>query len=111
MEVAKAFCADQGWHVVEDVFQQESYDLKCTRGSEELHAEVKGTTTDGIQIVLTRNEVEHARALFPNAALIVVRIIQASSEMQASGGTVAYFSPWEIDQTHSATGLQLHSSI
>jgi Domain of unknown function (DUF3883) len=45
---------------VEDVHGRESYDLICRRGDEVKHVEVKGTTTDGIEVILTPNEVRHA---------------------------------------------------
>ena len=35
----------------------ESYDLICRRGDEVKHVEVKGTTTDGAEVILTPNEV------------------------------------------------------
>ena len=46
---------------VEDVHGTESYDLICRRHGEVKHVEVKGTTTDGTEVILTPNEVRHAR--------------------------------------------------
>ncbi|AQW53402.1 protein NO VEIN domain-containing protein [Streptomyces violaceusniger] len=43
---------------VKDVDATKSYDLELKRGDEKLHVEVKGTTSDGSQIILTRAEVE-----------------------------------------------------
>ncbi|CAL9624223.1 hypothetical protein SUDANB6_05933 [Streptomyces sp. enrichment culture] len=37
------------------------YDLRCTRGTEERHVEVKGTTGAATSVELTINEVLHAR--------------------------------------------------
>jgi hypothetical protein len=52
----------QGW-TVHDVGSSESYDLRCTRErSSNLHVEVKGTTGLGETVILTRNEVLHARS-------------------------------------------------
>jgi hypothetical protein len=45
-----------GYHV-EDVGATESYDLDCSKEKDELHVEVKGTTTDGLAVLLTPNEV------------------------------------------------------
>src|SRR5690242_14584975 len=59
-----------GWEV-EDVHGTESYDLICRQGSEVKHVEVKGTTTDGAEVILTPNEVRHARE-YPSTALFVL---------------------------------------
>ncbi|WP_353963234.1 DUF3883 domain-containing protein [Streptomyces sp. NBC_01549] len=40
--------------VLKDVGANKPYDLHLTRGDEKLHVEVKGTTSDGRQIILTR---------------------------------------------------------
>ncbi|MFG2662372.1 protein NO VEIN domain-containing protein [Streptomyces sp. NPDC048425] len=37
------------------------YDLRCTRGTEERHVEVKGTTGVATSVDLTINEILHAR--------------------------------------------------
>src|SRR5437879_6402374 len=56
MEHAKAFYEEQRWSVV-NVSVTHSYDLLCTSATgKELHVEVKGTTSDGTQILLTANE-------------------------------------------------------
>ncbi|MEG4281385.1 DUF3883 domain-containing protein [Microcoleus sp. MON1_C1] len=54
MNLATEHFQDQGW-VVEDVSQQESYDLRCTRQEERIYVEVKGTTSEGSTILLTPN--------------------------------------------------------
>jgi len=59
------------WNV-EDVHGTKSYDLICRRQGEVKHVEVKGTTTDGMEVILTPNEVKHAREN-PCTALFVVR--------------------------------------
>ena len=78
MEEAERYLLEAGWEVT-DVSGQRGlgYDLHCTRGdNEELHVEVKGTTTDGSEVTLTRNEVAHARERC--TALFVVSRIQVS---------------------------------
>jgi hypothetical protein len=57
MNMATEFYGDD-WDV-EDVHGKESYNLVCRRDHEIKHAEVKGTTTDGAEVSLTPNEVEH----------------------------------------------------
>lgn len=50
----------QNWQV-EDVHGRGSYDLLCRRAGEVRHVEVKGTTTNGAEVILTPNEVRHTR--------------------------------------------------
>jgi hypothetical protein len=101
MELAAAHYEALGWRV-EDVSTKEPYDLHCTRANgQELRVEVKGTTGDGAQVLLTPNEVEHARAHYPAVALFVVAHIVtdevASGRQEASGGTVQIIEPWRVD--------------
>ena len=69
---------------VEDVHGTESYDLVCRRGDEIKHVEVKGTTTDGAEVILTPNEVRHARE-YPCTALFVLSNITVE---RADDGTI-----------------------
>ncbi|WP_316163433.1 protein NO VEIN domain-containing protein [Bradyrhizobium sp. SZCCHNRI20481] len=81
---------------VEDVSKTRSYDLECRKGSQVLHVEVKGTTTAGAQIVLTANEVLHARNPRHDCALFVLHSISLRGR-KASGGTIALQRPWKPD--------------
>lgn len=84
------------WGSVKDVSNNSSYDLHCRSGSEELRVEVKGTTAEGCQIILTKNEVAVARepgyALFVLSNIALVR--SNGKEPIASGGSARLFSPW-----------------
>jgi hypothetical protein len=89
----------KAWEV-EDVHGTESYDLICRRGSEEKHIEVKGTTTDGAEVIVTPNEVRHARE-YPCAALFVLSNITVKraedGTVTATGGTHRSYDPWRLD--------------
>lgn len=89
----------QAW-TVEDVHGRESYDLRCRRGGQELRVEVKGTTTDGTEVILTPNEVGHARS-YPHTALFILSNISLEKAhdgtVQATGGNRHVFDPWHID--------------
>jgi hypothetical protein len=98
--------SSEGWRV-EDVSATRSYDLHCTRTDhDELRVEVKGTTGDGSSVLLTPNEVEHARLHYPNIALFIVAGVQISSgEKRAPlphGGDVRVIQPWSIEDDQLA---------
>ncbi len=101
MALATRHYRDRKW-AVENVSGHESYDLHCRRGAEELRVEVKGTTSDGQQIFLTRNEVDHAREHHPHVALCVVANIRLrvapSGELEAAAGEARIIEPWNVDE-------------
>jgi hypothetical protein len=90
------------WDTVEDVGATRCYDLECRSGDRVLRVEVKGTTGRASSILLTANEVEHARASAGQVALYVVSGIALHREPgappSASGGTPRIFEPWDIAQ-------------
>lgn len=99
MQKAKAFYEEQGYRVV-DVSTTHSYDLFCkSPGGQELHVEVKGTTSDGTQILLTPNEVNHARN-YPNVALFILSHIQVdpTDPNKLQGGELLCLDPWNIQE-------------
>src|SRR5437667_9662016 len=93
------YCSERGWKAV-DVSRKESYDLHCSRGKEEMRVEVKGTISKGREVLLTPNEVSHARAAYPNVMLLVVSEIRLTLEGIAKGGIITVFNPWAIDKGH-----------
>jgi hypothetical protein len=83
---------------VEDVSKWQSYDLLCSKNGVEIHVEVKGTTTDGETVVLTRNEVEHAAIQKTyKIALFILHSIRLE-KTKASGGTKVILNPWHIKE-------------
>ena len=84
---------------IKDVGATESYDLDAHRSGERLYVEVKGTTSDGSEVVLTKNEVELHVAQYPATMLIVVTGIELRRDadpVEASNGTPHVFHPWKI---------------
>src|SRR5205823_943668 len=69
MDLAIAYFSAR-WPTVRDVSARCSFDLLCSAAERELRVEVKGTTSLGEHVVLTRREVEEA--LQPGYALFVV---------------------------------------
>jgi hypothetical protein len=99
MQKATAFYEEQGW-IVSDVSSTQSYDLLCqTDTGEELHVEVKGTTSDGTKIFLTANEVKHAQNHYPRVALFILSNIQVdlNSIDKPQGGEIQRLEPWKVD--------------
>lgn len=98
MRLAREHLEALGWRV-KDVSRGKPYDLHCRRRAEEMVVEVKGTTSPGTQVVLTRNEVALHRTRYPNNALVVVDSIElhrSGGETQASGGRLTLISPWQV---------------
>lgn len=97
----RAACEFYGkdWEV-EDVHGNQSYDLICRHAGEVKHVEVKGTTSGGTEVILTPNEVRHARA-YPSTALFILSniIIERSEDgtVTATGGDRHVYDPWLIE--------------
>jgi hypothetical protein len=100
MKLARQALRDEGWKVIRDMSANNSFDFLCERPSRKLYVEVKGTTSNGQQVVLTRNEVELHRSKAPNNALIIVKGIKLSGKGRATatGGSVHKFQPWLISK-------------
>jgi hypothetical protein len=100
MDRATEHFAESGWSTITDVSKDRCFDLLCQRGASELRVEVKGTTTEGNRILLTRNEVTHARRVFPRVALYVLARIELSvpddEACVAKGGIEIVRDPWDI---------------
>ncbi|MFG3207767.1 DUF3883 domain-containing protein [Streptomyces sp. NPDC048192] len=93
--LAIAHYESQGWTVER---LGKPYDLRCTRGTEERHVEVKGTTGAPTSVELTINEVLHARDKDNTVDLYVVSDIALDMQTEpytASGGEVSHYRDWE----------------
>jgi hypothetical protein len=65
------------------------------------HVEVKGTTTDGDEVILTPNEVTHAQVNRHTALFVLgnVRIERAEDRtVMAVGGVRRVYDPWDIEE-------------
>jgi hypothetical protein len=82
--------------VVSDTSNQKGVlDLCCSTGAKRIRVEVKGTTTNGESVMLTRREVERARS--GNCALFVLHSIKLSGN-NATGGTERVIDDWKIQK-------------
>ncbi|WP_426509446.1 MrcB family domain-containing protein [Dactylosporangium sp. McL0621] len=99
VDVAMQYYRDRGWADVTDVGATESFDVRVRNGVDELSIEVKGTTSLGESVILTRNEVELHRKRFPHNALFIVHSIaldRSGPDPIASGGLAVEHRPWAI---------------
>ncbi len=99
MTIAQRTLEQRGF-TVKDTSKNHPYDYVARRGEVEAIVEVKGTTSNGVKVLLTANEVAAHRAHFPQNMLIVVYSIDLDREATkpvASGGKVYASYPWEID--------------
>jgi hypothetical protein len=99
--VTKEYFENELGYETKDVGAKLSYDVHATRGQEVVKVEVKGTTTDGAAVVLTRNEVNRHRAEHPQNALAVVRNItldRTGDQLIATGGDLVLVKPWKINE-------------
>lgn len=98
MKLAHAFLVEQGWTEIDDTSLGHPYDFHCRKGSRELFVEVKGTTSKGTTVNLTRGEVEHHHAKYPDNALVIVAGITLGGTRResASGGRLTCITPWDI---------------
>jgi Domain of unknown function (DUF3883) len=89
----------------EDVGATRSYDLHLTKGPEEIHVEVKGSTGTATTVELTSNEVAHSRSTLWQTQLIVVDQItwtRMSGKVVASGGRLRVWPAWQPECDHLA---------
>lgn len=84
------------WPKVIDVSDSQPFDLHCQDGSREMRVEVKGTTSLGHSVLLTRNEVLHAQENRGVVALFLVSKIRVSASGSCCGGKTHALEPWDI---------------
>ena len=98
MERADDWLRAGGWEV-EDVHARKPYDLVGRRDGEEIRVEVKGTVTSGERVLLTPNEVDHART--HPTVLFVLREVEVARDgdgrVQVAGGIADVYDPFTID--------------
>ena len=100
------------WDSVEDVSGTASFDLLCRTDDEMLCVEVKGTTTVGESVILTKNEVGVSRR-FPYALFLVSETALDRSDPdapKAGGGRCVLFHPWH-DHEHELTPIAFECKL
>jgi hypothetical protein len=95
MKRAKLFFRNRGYNV-RDVHKNHSYDLLCRRGQQKLFVEVKGTTGDGSNVLLTGAEVRFAQTHQANMVLFLVHSIHLHLRRAMKNGRRLIRRPWVI---------------
>lgn len=101
MQISRETLERDHW-VVEDKSANHPYDFLARKGKVEMHVEVKGTTTLGERVVLTRGEVRHHSETPAISALCLVTGISIGGSREApeaSGGALRVICPWTIEVT------------
>ena len=94
MKVAQKYFEKLGYDV-DDVSGDGPFDLLCIKDFKELHVEVKGTTSLGGQVILTRNEVKHFQTTKHGRALFVLHSVTLK-DGYAKGGKAKVFMRWKL---------------
>ncbi|BCW11498.1 hypothetical protein NtRootA4_25620 [Arthrobacter sp. NtRootA4] len=90
---------DQGWTVT-DTRLNSPYDALAVKGTEKIYLEAKGTQSQGKSVILTRNEVKHAR-LHPGTCVIGIwsgmRLVDGEVDPSVGDFRVLDFNPASED--------------
>ncbi|WP_337288754.1 DUF3883 domain-containing protein [Candidatus Methylomirabilis sp.] len=89
---ARRYYEQKGFHVSE---HGRPFDLNCQKGRNCLYVEVKGTQSNGGEVILTPNEVDFAQK--NRMELFVMHSVQVTlkgKQHVASGGVVRVIKPW-----------------
>jgi len=85
-------------YAIKDTSGTEPYDLQLTKDRASFYVEVKGTTTDGEHVFVTKNEVRHAHAHPDLCKLFIVHHIVVddvgSERPKVTGGISCLIEPW-----------------
>jgi hypothetical protein len=98
MDYAISYFINEGY-TVKDVSADKSYDLEISNNGEYLFVEVKGTKSEGAEVILTRNEVRWAKDHEQNMILFIVHSINSkeSYSTHSKQNITKIGSPWHID--------------
>lgn len=102
IRVVRNWYESRGWKVVSVEAEQIGYDLRCTKGRDRCHVEVKGRARSGDVVLLTANEwrlaVEDSR--------FVIAIV---SEIR-KGPSIRQWSGVEFQRSHDVKPIVYHAS-
>ena len=100
MKLAEEELRSMSFKNFQDTSDHECYDLICKQGRSLYFVEVKGTQGSGVAVIMTANEVEHARRYPAQSIAVVVhhiKVMQINGALKATGGKVRVCLPWVIE--------------
>jgi len=97
MSEAATYFESLGYKVV-DVSARRPYDLECVKGKSKLHAEVKGTQSEGESVFLTAGEVRFAVKHAASMVLFILHSVQIDSSGNVGGGVQDIHLPWIVNE-------------
>jgi Protein NO VEIN, C-terminal len=95
MSKAVSYFSGKGYAVF-DTHANSPYDLRCVKGMEVHFVEVKGTSGEGRNVLLTAGEVNFARLHGGQMILFIVHTVRADGDGALTGAEKIVW-PWEID--------------
>jgi len=97
MDAARAYFEARGY-AMKNTSANRPYDFLGDKNGEHLFIEVKGTSSNGEKVFLTRNEVAHARK-HPSALFVLANIdvTWSQGKPMPSGGVHRVSHPWHVD--------------
>lgn len=99
MRIARTLYEDMGWEVI-DTSSSNPFDLLAIKGADKRYVEVKGTTGEGLSVILTHGEVRRIQNNPKSSALVIVSSIaldKQNGKWQALGGTITtHADPWKL---------------
>ncbi|GAB2753585.1 protein NO VEIN domain-containing protein [Sinomonas soli] len=90
---------DEGWTVT-DTRQNRPYDAVAVKGAEKIYLEAKGTQSQGNSVIVTRNEVDHARQHPGQCRMGVwsgMRLVNGEVDLEAGEFGIIDFDPEDKD--------------
>jgi len=85
VSVVRKYYEDKGWKVISVESQNLGYDLLCIKEKEELHIEVKGTSSTHEQFILTRKEHKQMKT-DPKFLLCLVSDVLTTQKLSVFSG-------------------------
>jgi hypothetical protein len=109
MKKARKVLQEWGGLSITDTSRHACFDYTCLRNGAKYFVEVKGTQTEGSAVILTKNEVAHAKKHPKHSIFILVHSIQVkakkTNDFVLSGGEIVFKKPWAIDH-NDLTAIQ-----
>tara|TARA_Y100000590_G_C15541262_1_gene947088 strand:- start:9 stop:785 length:777 start_codon:yes stop_codon:yes gene_type:complete len=101
MGIAKKHFESDGW-IVSDTSATKPYDLQVKKNGHIKYVEVKGTTGEGKNVILTNGEVEHVKENPNNSVLLVVghikiKEVEPDQYIGINGEMLSLKDPWRIN--------------